>query len=150
MKAKRFLPVGLIACLFTILTCWYAVAQQCNAFSKKKCLPVLKPFQHNGLHNIVAMSPGESAALEMTFYADTDYRLAVCNDERLGDVSFRVLRKDSSVVFDSRKFGNPRMWDFTMNSTQQYFIEVDVPRAKNRTSIEETGCVSVLAGYKKN
>jgi hypothetical protein len=76
--------------------------------------------------------------------------LAVCNDERLGDVNFKVLRKDSSVVFDSKKFGNPKSWDFTVNSTQQYFIEVFVPNSKNKTNLDEMGCVSVLAGYKKN
>jgi len=147
---KKIIPIGFLALFATSLTCMYAIAQQCNAFTKKKCLPVLKPFQHNGQLNSVALSPGESAALEMTFYADTDYRLAVCNDERLGDVSYRVLRRDSSVVFDSRKFGNPRSWDFSMNSTQQYVGEVRVPKSKNMTSIEELGCVSVLAGYKKN
>lgn len=122
---------------------------QCNAFTKKKCIPTLKPFQHNGLLNSVSLSPGETASLEMTFYIDTEYRIAVCNDDRLGEVAFKVTRKDGSVVFDSNKFGNPKSWDFTVNSTQQYIIEVIVPKSKNKTNLEELGCVSVLAGYMK-
>jgi hypothetical protein len=146
---KKFSAPLLLSFLLILGTSYYAISQ-CNAFTKRKCIPTLKPFQHNGLLNSVSLSPGESAALEMTFYVDTDYRLAVCNDDRLGEVSFKVLRKDSSIVFDSKKFGNPKSWDFTVNSTQQYFIEVFVQNSKNKTSLDEMGCVSVLAGYKKN
>lgn len=146
---KKF-NAPIIFALFLLLGTSYYAISQCNAFTKRKCIPTLKPFTHNGLLNSVSLSPGESAALEMTFYKDTDYRLAVCSDDRLGDVSFRVQRKDSSVVFDSRKFGNPKSWDFMVNSTQQYFIEVFVPNSKNKTNLESLGCVSVLAGYKKN
>ena len=84
----------------------------------------------------------------MTFFIDTEYRLMICGDDRLGDVAFRVLRMDGSVVFDSKNRSKAKFWDFSVNSTQKFTVVVDVPKSGNRTGIEEMGCVAVLAGYK--
>ena len=74
---------------------------QSNTFTKKKCLPVLKPFIHNGQLNSVTLSPGESASLMLTFYIDTEYRLAICGQEVLGEMSYKVMKKDIPIIEQS-------------------------------------------------
>jgi hypothetical protein len=142
--------LGLVAVL-TATTAYYAIAQ-CNTFTKKKCLPVLKPFIHNGQLNSVTLSPGESASLMLTFYIDTDYRLAVCGQEVLGDMTYKVMKKDSTLVFDSQQHKNPGFWDFKVNSTQQMIVEVTAPdrKAKGGEGVDDMGCASVLVGFKKD
>ncbi len=141
---------GLVAAICG-LTSYYAIAQ-CNAFTKKKCLPILKPFIHNGQLNSVTLSPGESASLMLTFYIDTDYRLAVCGQEVLGEMSYKVMKKDSTLVFDSKQHKNPQFWDFKVNSTQQMIVEVSAPdrNMKGGEAFEDMGCASVLVGFKKD
>ncbi len=143
---KRIFAYSAIVALF-FGTSFYALAQ-CNTYAKNRCKPGLAPYLHNGVFNSLNMSPGETAELQMTFFIDTEYRLMICGDDRLGDVAFRVLRQDGSLVFDSKNRSNAKFWDFSVNSTQKFTILVDVPKSGNRTGIEEMGCVAVLAGYK--
>jgi hypothetical protein len=149
MKSKLKL-FGLIA-IFCGGTTYYAIAQ-CNAFTKKKCIPILKPFIHNGQLNSVTLSPGESASLMLTFYIDTDYRLAICGQEILGEMSYKVMKKDSTIIFDSKQHKNPAFWDFKVNSTQQMIVEVSATdrKMKGGDSFEDMGCASVLVGFKKD
>ncbi len=121
---------------------------QCNAFTKKKCMPTLSPYIHNGQLNSVALAPGEDAELVMTFYSGQDYRLLVCNQEVLGDVSFKVLDSQHTQLFDSKE-DKTGQWDFYVKSTQQLIVQVIVPPAKSKTGIVDQGCVSVLVGFKK-
>ena len=121
---------------------------QCNAFTKKKCMPTLSPYIHNGQLNSVSLTPGEDAELVMTFYSGQDYRLLVCNQEVLGDVSFKVLDSQHTQLFDSKE-DKTGQWDFNVKSTQQLIVQVIVPPAKSKTGIVDQGCVSVLVGFKK-
>jgi hypothetical protein len=123
---------------------------QCAVFAKKKCLPLLAPFLHNGQNNTVQLSPGETAILQMTFYIDTDYRLAVAGQDNIGKLSYKVMKRDSTIIFDSEKYGNPKFWDFTVNSTQQMLIEVSAQDSNAKLDLEQVGCVSVMVGYKKD
>ena len=121
---------------------------QCNAFTKKKCMPALSPYIHNGQLNSVALTPGEDAELVITFYSGQDYRLLVCYQEVLGDVSFKVLDSQHTQLFDSKE-DKVNQWDFNVKSTQQLIVQVIIPPAKSKTGIVDQGCVSVLVGFKK-
>jgi len=148
---KNSLKIIALVAIICGSTAYYAIAQ-CNTFTKKKCMPILKPFIHNGQLNSVTLSPGESASLMLTFYIDTDYRLAVCGQEILGDVYYKVMKKDSTLVFDSKTQKNPQFWDFNVKSTQQMIVEVTAPdrKMKGGESFEDMGCASVLVGFKKD
>jgi len=127
---------------------------QCKSFAKRKCLPTLKPFIHNGQLNSTTLMEGESAELVMTFHAGQQYRLKVCARETLGNVSFKVMDMQRDVIFDSSKEKSaPDNWDFDVNATQQMIIMVSVPKAKSSSAdlpgtLVQSGCVALLVGFK--
>jgi hypothetical protein len=125
---------------------------QCKAFTKRKCLPHLKPFIHNGQLNSTTLMAGEKAELSMTFYSGQEYRLKVCAQEVFENVQFRVLDKNRKQLYNSTDHESD-FWDFYMASTQQLFVEVSIPESANKTKMVaemiESGCVAVLIGFKQ-
>jgi len=93
---------------------------------------------------------GQSASLNTTFYAGQQYRILVCSQEVLGKITFKVLDVANKVVFDSKANGSPEYWDFNVESTQQFTIDVVTPETDAPNSIVPSGCVSVMVGFKKD
>lgn len=145
----KFTVLLRLAAFFILTTAHIAVFGQCKSFTKKNCIPALAPFIHNGQMNSTLLLAGEKAELQMIFYSGQDYRLMVCAQPILGDVSFRMLDKNKREVFNSREQDFAQYWDFKVVSTQQFFIEVDVPSSSAKTQLIENGCVSVLVGFKQ-
>lgn len=127
-----------------------ANAQQCKDYVKKKCLPNIQPFTQNGQMNMATLSAGQNSEMNLTFYAGQDYRILVCAEEILGDVTFRVTDMAHTVVFDSRENNNPDFWDFKVKNTEQLTVHVDVPKSQSSASVPPSGCVSVMVGFKKD
>jgi hypothetical protein len=121
---------------------------QCNAFTKKRCMPSLTPYVHNGQLNSANMGAGETAELELTFYSGQEYRVLLCGQEILGDISFKLKDKNSKVVYDSKE-AKSNQFDFNVKSTQQLTMEVVVPENKTPNNLATSGCISVLVGFKK-
>jgi hypothetical protein len=123
---------------------------QCNAFIKKKCMPKISPFTHNGQMNVSTLAAGQTTDVSLTFYAGQGYRILVCSEEILGDVTFKVMDMTKKVVFDSKDNNYPDFWDFKVKNTQQFIVHVEVPVSSSSSSIPPSGCVSVLVGFKKD
>ncbi len=123
---------------------------QCNSFVKKKCMPNVLPFTQNGQMNTSTLTAGQSAEMNLTFYAGQDYRILVCFQEQLGDVTFKVMDASRKVIFDSKENNFADFWDFKVKNTQQFIVEVTAPPSETKTSIVPSGCVSVLVGFKKD
>ena len=120
---------------------------QCRGFTKKKCLPQITPYIHNGQMNGAVLFPGDSADIMLTFYSGQEYRLVICAEEQLGDVSYTVSDVDRNVIFDSEKSDN-KSFDFKVESTQQLIVSVAVPESQNTHDIDFQGCVAILVGFK--
>ncbi|MBL7882768.1 MAG: hypothetical protein JNL69_01765 [Bacteroidia bacterium] len=123
---------------------------QCNAYIKKKCLPNLQPFTHNGQMSTTTVTAGQSAEVNLTFYSGQDYRIYICSQEILGECSFKVMDQNRKVVFDSENHSNPDFWDFKVKSSQQFIVEVKTPVSESTNSIIPSGCVTILVGFKKD
>jgi len=126
-----------------------AINAQCSAFTKKKCMPKIQPFQQSGQINTSTMSAGQKTSLNITFYSGQDYRILVCGQPQLGELAFRVMDTNRKVVFDSRKNDYPDFWDFKVKNTQQFIVEVQVPESESTSSVLPSGCVSIMVGFKK-
>jgi hypothetical protein len=148
MKHNYF-SKAVISSLIIALPCISAIAQ-CNTFVKKKCMPKILPFTHNGQMNTSTMSAGQNSEMNLTFYAGQAYRILVCSEPILGEVSFKVLDQSHKVVFDSKQNDNPDFWDFKVKNTQQFIVQVEAPRSDSPSSTPPSGCVSVLVGFKKD
>jgi hypothetical protein len=148
---KKIVVLSLVLAALFILDGSKAFAQ-CKSFTKKRCLPQLNPYFHNGQLNSATLMAGEKAELLMTFYSGQDYRLSVCAQPVFENVIFRVLDKNRKQIYSSENH-NSNNWDFHMATTQQLFIEVSVPNSANKTKMiaemVESGCVSVLVGFKQ-
>jgi len=135
--------------LSVILGISTASLAQCNGFTKKKCIPLLTPFIHNGQLNSASFMPGENAELLMSFYSGQEYRLLISGQEVLGNIQFKVMDSDRKLLYDNKEHGNVKYWDFNVKSTQQLIVEVIVPEQKVDNNLTQSGCVAVLVGFKK-
>ena len=147
MKQTYFLKA--IVAISIVAFSTLAANAQCSTFLKKKCMPKIQPFQLNGQVNTSTLSSGQKTSLNLTFYSGQDYRIVVCGQPQLGDLSFKVMDMNKKVVFDSRKNDSPDFWDFKVKNTQQFVVEVQVPESESTSSVLPSGCVSIMVGFKK-
>lgn len=122
---------------------------QCKGFTKKECVPQIKPFTYNGQLNMAVLNPGDVAELVVTFYKGQDYRLFVCSQEILGKVEFKLLDSERNELFYNKDHDYVNYWDFHSNATQQLIIQVIVPQIEDELAIVASGCVSILIGFKE-
>lgn len=149
MKKNYFLKIIIAFCSIVFFSA--AGIAQCNSntFIKKKCLPNIQPFTQNGQMNTVKLSSGQNTELKITFSSGQDYRILICAEEILGQVAFRVRDMSKKIIFDSRDNDFPDFWDFKVQSTQQFIVEVSVPVSDSPSSVPPSGCVSIIVGFKK-
>ncbi len=145
MKKKYAFTLGIALLLFAISTTTKA---QCNAFVKKKCMYKVVPFTSNGQVNTNTLEAGKTISLNLSFYAGKDYRIIVCSEEILGDVTFKVIDKSKRVVFSSAENNHPDFWDFKAKSTQPLTVEVTSPPSQSTSSVIPSGCLSIIVGFK--
>ena len=122
---------------------------QCKAFVKSGCLPEIAPYIHDGNYQAVIMSEGEEAEVYKTIFAGQQYRLMVCIDTVLPDIEFVVSDIRRNILFDNRKNGNVKVWDFKPDASQQIKITVRVPKSQKQDAFAQEilfGCVGLLFG----
>lgn len=147
MKQNCFLRT--ISTVYFFLFFSISVNAQCPAFVKKKCMPNIQPFTQNGQMNSSILSSGQSTELKLAFSSGQDYRILVCSEEILGEVTFRVKDNAGKIIFDSKDNDYPNFWDFKVKSTQQFTVVVTVPVSDSPSSVPPSGCVSIIVGFKK-
>ena len=126
---------------------------QCKNFAKKICKLELDPYIHDGNYNAAILTEGEEAELSKTFYADQEYRIAVCGSDALPPVQFRLLDLERNVLYDNAEADYSQIWDFSMESSQQLIISVKVMKneAEDEGNMELiSGCVSIMFGIKED
>jgi hypothetical protein len=122
---------------------------QCSKNWARKCITKVSPFTHNGQINTVQLREGQKTESVLTFNSGQDYRILVCSEETLENVSFVVYDMKGRIVFDSKTKNNTDVWDFKVKTTTQLKVVVDGGRNENSKG-NATGCVSVLVGFKSS
>ncbi len=144
MRISKIIP---ILALLTILTTSYAGAQ-CKAFAKKVCLPELGAFTHDGNYHAAVLVEGEEAELYKTFYSDMDYRIAICGEDKLPDIEFKILDGNKNVLYSNKDSKYAKTWDFKLQSSQQLKLIVKVLSRSKPSETPASGCVSIMFGFK--
>ncbi|NMC37805.1 MAG: hypothetical protein GYA41_05730 [Bacteroidales bacterium] len=144
MKIFRFIP---ILALLIILSD-HDINAQCKAFAKQTCIPALESFTHDGNYHAATLVAGEEAELYKTFYSGMEYRLAVCGDENLPPVEFRVLDANRNVLYSNKESNYSKTWDFKLEASQQLKIVVRVTSAGSQAVTPPSGCVAIMFGFK--
>src|SRR5690606_9679799 len=142
MVAGKYITIGILALLGT------GAFAQCKVFTKKRCLTEIPPFVHNGQYHGAVLFEGEEATMVQTFYSSQDYRLMICTQSILGDsVYFEVLDFEDYLLYSSKGTGK-NYWDFNVESTQQLKIRMVVPEQKTGSELKQSGCTSILVGFR--
>jgi hypothetical protein len=144
MRRIRVAPILILL----IITYGINVNGQCKAFAKKTCLPELGSYTHDGNYHATVLSAGEEAELYKTFYSDMEYRLSVCGDEALTPVEFTVIDASNNILYSSKESGNPKTWDFKLQSSQQLRIVIKVSSSGTQGGTPANGCVAIMFGFK--
>ena len=119
---------------------------QCKSFAKKKCLPQLAPYFHNGQYNSAVLRSGEEAEMPMVFYKGQDYRILVGSQDILGSVVFKLSDANGKELYSSEE----KMFDFNVDATQRLTINIKAPSSNINTGIVPSGCIAVLIGFKQD
>ena len=149
MQQRHISVIATVLFLFLMTFSLQNVMAQCKSFVKTSCLPQLAPYLHDGSYQAVIISEGEEAEVYKAVFAGQQYRLFVCIDDVLPNVEFVVSDIRRNILFDNRKNGNVKIWDFKPEASQQIKITVRIPKPKKEGSFEKEivfGCIGVLFG----
>jgi hypothetical protein len=146
MRIYKILPIITLLLLGNALN----ADAQCKAFAKKVCLPELGSYTHDGNYHAAILVEGEEAELYKTFYSDMEYRVAICGEEKLPDVEFKILDSNKNVLYTNKdKDGKyAKAWDFKLQSSQQLKLVIKVSSFNKAGEAPASGCVSIMFGFK--
>lgn len=146
MRISKIIP---ILTLF-IAASTFNINAQCKSFAKKSCLPELGSYTHDGNYHAAVLVEGEEAELYKTFYSDMEYRVAICGDEELPPVEFRVIDTNRNVLYSNKDEKFAKTWDFNLQTSQQLKLIVKVNSSGQSGNSPARGCVSIMFGFKIN
>lgn len=125
-------------------------SQTCNRLARKS-VKEIAPFKFNGQLNKVVLSAGESAELSVVLKSNKKYRILVSGGRLVGDLNFKLYDRNKKLVFDNAKHDMAQSWDFIIQATQQYFIEVTYPGSDDGyKDYTNRGCVALVIGSLDN
>jgi hypothetical protein len=144
MRIYRIIP----AIALLIIAATVNVDAQCKAFAKKVCLPELGPYTHDGNYHAAVLVEGEEAELYKTFYSDMEYRVAICGEDKLPNIEFKILDASKNVLYSNKDANYAKTWDFKLQSSQQLKLIVKVTSFNQAGDTPASGCVSIMFGFK--
>jgi len=136
-----------LATVFSLAVSSDVVSQCSKTWVRKKCVPKVSPFIHNGQMNSTLLKEGDKMESVMTFYSGQDYRILICAEETLENVSFLVSDMTGKVLYDSKAHNNTDFWDFKVKTTTEMRVEVAAGKNEGGNG-SASGCVSILVGFK--
>ena len=143
MRLLRIFPI-----LALLLIVSVSANAQCKAFAKKVCLPELGSYTHDGNYHAAVLVEGEEAELYKTFYSDMDYRVAICGEDKLPNIEFRIMDANKNVLYSNKENNYAKTWDFKLQSSQQLKLIVKVSSFNQPGDTPAIGCVSIMFGFK--
>jgi hypothetical protein len=144
MRITRIIPI--LAFLMIVTT--FNAGAQCKAFAKKVCLPELGAYTHDGNYHAAVLVEGEEAELYKTFYSDMEYRIAICGEEKLPAIEFKIIDANKNVLYSNKDANFAKTWDFKLQASQQLKLIIRVATSDKPSEIPASGCVSIMFGFK--
>jgi len=144
MRILRIIPILAVI----IITTTVNAGAQCKAFAKKVCIPELGGYTHDGNYHAAILVESEEAELYKTFYSDMEYRVAICGEDKLPGVEFKVLDANKNVLYSNKDANFAKTWDFKLQSSQQLKLVVKVNSFNRSGETPASGCVAIMFGFK--
>ena len=83
-----------------------------------------------------------------TFYSDMDYRVAVCGEDKLPNIEFKILDANKNVLYSNKDAKYAKTWDFKLQASQQLKLIVKVSSFEKPGETPASGCVAIMFGFK--
>jgi hypothetical protein len=144
MRIYRIIPILALLILGTAVN----AEAQCKAFAKKVCLPELGAYIHDGNYHAAILVEGEEAELYKTFYSDMEYRVAICGEDKLPNIEFKILDANKNVLYSNKDANYAKTWDFKLQSSQQLKLVIKVTSFNQPGDTPASGCVAIMFGFK--
>jgi hypothetical protein len=77
-----------------------------------------------------------------------DYRVAICGEDKLPNIEFRIMDSNKNVLYSNKDADYSRTWDFKLESSQQLKLVVKVTSFNQAGDTPASGCVSIMFGFK--
>ena len=148
------MPMKLLVASICVLFAYMPLSSnaQCKGFSKRNCRPMLENYVHDGKLNFAVMYPGDQAEVPMTFYANQEYRLIICSETFDTTLTYTVMDLERNELY-SADGSNEKPFDFSVTSTQQLLISINIEEHKSTDhtmyTLKHNGCVSIMVGLKE-
>ncbi|NSW44460.1 MAG: hypothetical protein HPY79_01335 [Bacteroidales bacterium] len=86
---------------------------------KKFCDDLMEDFDYRSQSAYAQLSPGDTASVNVVLYGGQRYRMFVCNDPKLGNVSWKIvqperktkrtidkIKKDTTLIYETNEYGD--------------------------------------------
>jgi hypothetical protein len=133
--------------LISLLYMSFSSVAQCNSFTKNNCLTKLDGYIHTGQMNSSSLSPGEKVEFKLTFYKGQEYRIMVCHEQTIEQLTFKVMDSKRRLLYDNLE-SKTNTLNFKVASTQQLIISIASQKSNSNNQEEVEGCVSAIVGFK--
>ena len=145
---KKIVNTSILVALFLFIGASFSANAQCKNFARKICKEELGVYTHDGNYHAAILTEGEEAELYKTFYSDQDYRLAICGNNNLPPIEFKIMDSNKNVLYSNKDYEYGKTWDFTLESSQQLKLVVKVTEFEQESDVPASGCVAILFGFK--
>ncbi|MEE4116816.1 MAG: hypothetical protein V2I37_11640 [Marinilabiliaceae bacterium] len=145
---KKIVNTSILITLLFFAGASFVANAQCKNFAKKICKGELGAFTHDGNYHAAILTEGEEAELYKTFYSDQEYRLAICGNNNLPPIEFKILDSNKNVLYSNKDHDYSKTWDFNLESSQQLKLVVKVTSFEQVSDTPASGCVAILFGFK--
>ncbi len=121
---------------------------QCKGFTKRNCLPELAPYSSNGQLNSALLFPEENAEILLNLNKGLSYRILVCADPYLENLTYKLYDQNEFEVFSDTLKNYSSVKDIKVTQSQNLKMKINIPQKNNTTGIKRSGCVTIMMGYK--
>ena len=120
---------------------------QCDFFTKKSTFGKLKPYLNTQQAFSTVLLNDDKTVVSGTFYFGEEYRLLVTAEKQLGKIQLNIKDADDKIIFTTSGYGII-MWDFNLEAMQDLKLEVITAPAPAGQTLDKSGCVSIIIGFK--
>ncbi len=130
------------------------VNPQCKIFVNSLHRNKLYPYVWDEQHHTAILEETQQTHFYKTLSDEYDYKIVVYHEEHLAGVEFKVLNSEEQILF-SNEYTHKMNWDFSVDSTQQFLIKINVLETHNDERIlpknnpKRNGCVVIMFGRKE-
>ena len=136
--------------LLLIRVTFAGFGQECTGYHQYHCRYTDYTYYYSRQSKSLQFHKGQETVIQIVAYAGEDYYLAVCGNQKLGKIRFRIMEDNASktVLFDNADNEYSESVIFTNEATRNLIIELSTSGGSARES-KYSGCVGLVVEFRK-